>query len=175
MAECGAEDEIWKDVIYYEGRYMVSNRGRVRSLLGRGEKTVMTARETRQGYIRINLTRASGEKQTISLSRLVAQHFLKDWDPDLTVNHKNWNKEDNRVGNLEMMTISQNSSNRCKDDCESRFVGVTLRENGKWRARVWTGGERICLGSFLTEEEAAAARDAYVVENGLDLKLNFPV
>jgi hypothetical protein len=164
--------ELWRDVIHYEGRYMVSNMGRVRSLLGR-DSIVLRSRTNQSGYERITLKRFGGGKQTISIARLVAQHFLSDWDPDLTVNHINWDREDNRVANLEMMTVTENCSNRCKEDCESRFIGVTSHGPGRWRARVWTGGERLSLGTFSTEEEAARARDAYVLDNCLAHKLNF--
>ena len=38
----------------------------------------------------------------------MAEHFLPDWDPQLVVNHKDENKQNNHVSNLEMMTLGEN-------------------------------------------------------------------
>lgn len=56
----------------------------------------------------------------------------------------------------------------------SRFIGVR-KHHGGWRASLCVNYEQMNLGHFATEEEAARARDAEVVELGIDAPLNFPV
>jgi hypothetical protein len=55
----------------------------------------------------------------------------------------------------------------------SRFVGVELANQKKgWTARLWVNGDRLGLGTFETEEEAALAWNAAVIKHGLDRPLN---
>ena len=51
------------------------------------------------------------------MHRLVAEAFLPDWNPELTVNHKDGNKLHNDFENLEMMTIVENNRHYQEDDC----------------------------------------------------------
>jgi group I intron endonuclease len=69
-----------------------------------------------------------------------------------------------------------------EESATSKFHGISLnvckKKSGKsyyrWFARAYTGYERIFLGSFEKEEDAARAYDEYVVENNLPNPLNFP-
>lgn len=111
------EIEIWKPVVGYEGLYEVSNIGRVKSL----SRTVCTKKSQYQkseriliqrigtvGYPILELCRLSKSK-TISVHRLVAKSFLENKNNYPYINHKDGNKINNHVDNLEWCTPSQNN------------------------------------------------------------------
>lgn len=107
------EKEIWKSVEGYKGLYEVSNFGRVRSLdrmvinsdgvkrLWKGEirKPYKDARENK-GYLRVGLHK-DGIIKKFAIHRLVAKAFLQNPYNLPQVNHKDENKANNCVSNLE--------------------------------------------------------------------------
>lgn len=96
-----SEEEVWKDVIGYEGLYQVSNLGRVKSLLRGGtEGKILCPLEHRQGYLHVRLCKKGVYKQ-FSIHRLVAITYLDNPNNFLEVNHIDENKKNNRVDNLE--------------------------------------------------------------------------
>ena len=117
--------EIWKPVKGHEKSYEVSNRGRIRSLFW-GQ--ILNLRKTMHGYLRVPLS-IQGVPRIYRVHQLVAQAFLgyKGWAENhrkrggivlpakwkygtsLVVHHKNHDREDNRVENLEIMTWSENA------------------------------------------------------------------
>lgn len=114
------EEEIWIDVIGYEGYYKVSNLGRVRSLdryinridgkinFCKGRMIVIQYNHRNNVYI--VMLNKNGNRKAISLHQLVAQHFVHNDDPvnKTTVNHKDGNRENNKAENLEWDTYSEN-------------------------------------------------------------------
>ena len=92
-------NEVWKDVKDYEGLYQISDKGRVKSLWFGKEKILKPGRDT-CGYLQVNLSK-NGEKKTYQVHRLVAKSFLPNPDNLSEVNHKDENKENNIVENLE--------------------------------------------------------------------------
>lgn len=104
------EKEIWKDIPGYSGRYKVSNYGRIRSFVkGRDKSHLMMTKIDRYGYEEVSLTRVDGKKVSRTVHRIVAETFLEKGDETTnTVNHKNGVKVDNRLKNLEWVTVSEN-------------------------------------------------------------------
>lgn len=98
--------EIWKDCKGYEGLYQVSNLGRVwnvklqRYLKGSYDK---------DGYIRVHLTAKNGKTKSEKIHRLVALAFLDNPNNYPVVNHKDENKQNNRVENLEWCSTKYNN------------------------------------------------------------------
>ena len=101
--------EIWKDIEGYEGLYQVSNLGNVRSLdrvvtnyqgsfIKKGE--VKTICNLTKGYKGVCLCK-DGKQKTHKVHRLVAQAFLPNPDNLPQVNHKDEDKTNNSVNNLE--------------------------------------------------------------------------
>jgi hypothetical protein len=115
-------EEIWKDVVGYEGLYEVSNYGRVRSLHFRTttEKYFIQIRVGGAGYCKCTLCR-NREKDTIEVHRLVAMAFMDNPFNLPCVNHKDEDKTNNFVyvnpdgtvdvdkSNLEWCTYSYNN------------------------------------------------------------------
>lgn len=110
--------EIWKDIPNFEGRYQVSNFGRVKSLKRKvktGRNGYRTINETfikprndnNRGYQTINL-RIYPQKYSISLHRLVAKMFIPNPNNLPEVNHKDSNPSNNNAKNLEWCTQSYN-------------------------------------------------------------------
>ena len=100
------KEEEWKDVIGYEGVYRISNQGRVMSLWY-GKTRIRKLSENNRGYTFIVLRKNKSYKNFL-IARLLAQHFLPDWDKSLNVDHINGVKTENHVDNLRMVTNAQN-------------------------------------------------------------------
>lgn len=108
--------EIWKEVKEYEGKYEVSNLGRVKSLNRyveyneRGhfiKECILTLVDNGSGYFWVNLNKDNKGKQ-FYIHRLVAQAFIGDIE-GLTINHLDFNKSNNTVDNLEIVTMKENN------------------------------------------------------------------
>lgn len=107
------QKEIWKDLIGYEGYYMVSNYGRIRSL----ERTVKNRTNKvadkilklsdRNGYKYIQLCK-NNEKPFHPVHRIVANNFIPNTHNKPHVNHIDGNPSNNNVSNLEWCTPSEN-------------------------------------------------------------------
>ena len=103
------KDEIWKDVVGFEGLYQVSNLGRVKSLNYKrtGKAKIMKPYKTKKGYLRIYLTK-NNKIFRFRLHRLVAFAFLENPNNFDQINHKNEIKTDCRVLNLEWCDANYN-------------------------------------------------------------------
>lgn len=96
--------EVWKDVVGYEGRYQVSNNGRVQSLIsGR----TMSLFDNGKGYLGVALSK-NGNVKRFYVHRLVAMAFLENRNNYPEVNHKNGDKSDDSLKNLEWCDRSHN-------------------------------------------------------------------
>lgn len=101
--------EIWKDVPNYEGLYQVSNLGVIKSLptkRRRWEK-ILKQKLTKDGYYETTLFK-DGKYKYIRTHRIVAMTFLKEDKIRNEVNHKDGNKLNNNLENLEWVTPSEN-------------------------------------------------------------------
>lgn len=111
-------EEIWKDMVGYESLYQISNLGNVKCLpkyiysLGypelRKEKP-LKAHINRYGYLQVCLSKNKKIK-TIYVHRLVAQTFIPNPNNLPCVNHKDEDKTNNRVENLEWCTHKYNNN-----------------------------------------------------------------
>lgn len=113
-------EEIWKDIEGYEGVYQVSNLGRVKSLTrfkkdgksGGGhiqKEKILKPKIGTSGYLEVDLRRNGGHKY-VRIHRLVAQTFILNFDNLPIVNHKDENKTNNCVDNLEWCSVKYNTN-----------------------------------------------------------------
>lgn len=98
--------EIWKDIEGYEGCYQVSNLGRVKSLKF-GKEKILTPTINSRGYYHTCL-RKDGRSDTVYIHRIVAKAFLPNPDNLPLINHKDEDKTNNRVDNLEWCSVYYN-------------------------------------------------------------------
>ena len=110
-----SESEVWKDVIGYEGLYQVSNKGDVRSVdrinhIGRKYSgRTLKPRYAGLGYINVGLYK-NGKMKNKYIHRLVAEAFIPSHNNYLEINHKDENKNNNHVNNLEWCTSKYNTN-----------------------------------------------------------------
>ena len=105
--------EIYKDIIGYEGLYQISNEGNVKSLIKRyGFEKVLKAGITKAGYKTVTLCK-NKKRESLQIHRIVAEHFLLK--TDLCVNHKDCNKLNNNVNNLEWVSYKENTNHARKN------------------------------------------------------------
>ena len=95
--------EEWKDIVGFEGLYKVSTLGRVKSL----RKNKIMSFTTRSGYSVLNL-RKEGKRYSKQVHRLVADAFIENPQNKPIVNHKDTNRKNNNVNNLEWCTQKEN-------------------------------------------------------------------
>lgn len=97
--------EVWKDVNGWEGTYKISNTGRITGPRGY-RKTFITS----NGYETVMFKCSPKNKiERHYVHRLVSQHFLTNKLNYPCVNHKDFDRANNNVNNLEWCTYSQNS------------------------------------------------------------------
>lgn len=106
--------EEWRPVAGYEGAYEVSNTGRVRSLArldsaGNRRQSRELAPATSNGYLYVNLSK-DGKGTPHRIHVLVARAFIGERPPGLEVHHRDHDKQNNHVTNLEYVTPQVNSA-----------------------------------------------------------------
>lgn len=135
-------EEIWKDVIGYEGRYQISNMGQLKGF-GRSPKgVILNLSSSWNGYLTKNLYK-NWDYQPIKIHRLVCQHFIENPENKPFINHKNGIKTDNRVENLEWCTFSENM-------LHAKRTGLSPSPHGENHAK-----------AILTNEQVIYIRQTY--------------
>lgn len=142
------EQEIWRDIVGFEGSYQVSNFGRVKSvnrfvtyINGRVhivEEKILKLRHTRRGYAHICLVDANKKKYNKSVHRLVAQAFIPNLNNLPQVNHLNEIRKDNNVANLEWCSAEYNLNYGNRNRLASETLGkdvIQLTMNGEFICR----------------------------------------
>lgn len=109
-------EEIWKTIKGYENYYQISNQGRVKSVTrfvndNNGvvllKSKILNPMINEKGYLRIGLSK-NNQRKYKRIHRLVAEAFIPNPDNKPQINHKNGIKTDNRVSNLDWVSISEN-------------------------------------------------------------------
>lgn len=144
--------EVWKDIAGYEGYYQVSNLGRIKSLQTMKyshikkcaiavmrEKILKPYPDTKK-YLLVDLKK-DGNRDTQKVHRLVAKAFISNENNYPQVNHKDENKQNNCVDNLEWCTNQYNSTygtakERMADKHKKKVIqfSVTGEVVNKWNS-----------------------------------------
>ena len=158
------ETEIWKVIPNYE-KYEVSNFGNVKSLsrdvknrwnVRIVKETLMKSILRPDGYYSINL-RKNGCPKSFLIHQLVAICFLnhKPNRLELVINHKDFNKQNNNINNLEIITQRENTNLKHLKS-SSKYTGVTWnKKSNKWQSQIIINGKCKYLGLFLNENDAS--------------------
>lgn len=160
--------EIWKDVLNYEGYYQISNLGNLKSLSRivsnkRGEyvlpERLLSLSKTTRGYLQVTLHKDSKQK-TFLLHQIVAIAFLdhKPCGLKRVVDHIDENITNNRVDNLQLLTCRENVRRVPKDKYTSKYKGVHYRKRDKiFVAQIYLNNKVVHLGRYKNEYDAHLA------------------
>lgn len=108
--------EIWKPIKGFEGLYEISNTGLVKSLrrevpnnggISIVKEKILKPQKEKNGYLRIGLNKRN-KKYMFLIHRLVAESFISNVNNYAEINHKDGNKSNNNVDNLEWCSRSYN-------------------------------------------------------------------
>lgn len=111
--------EIWKGIYGYEGKYQVSNLGRIKSLsrkrwngftYANKKEQILKPRLKQHGYLRVCLYDGNRNSKDVEIHRLVAQAFIPNPNNLPCVNHKDENPQNNKVLNLEWCDYKYNNN-----------------------------------------------------------------
>ena len=107
----------WRDVVGFEGLYLVSDQGEIKSIERRKtnnggtqfvNERIRVLTPDRDGYLKVCLSK-NGHHYVKSVHRLVAEAFIPNPYNLPVINHINEDKQDNRVKNLEWCTVQHNT------------------------------------------------------------------
>ena len=127
--------EIWHDTEGYEGLYQVSNKGHVKSLKW-GKERILRPMINSSGYYHIGLYN-DGVRKAFRLHRLVAEAFIPNPDNLPEINHRDENKKNNCVENLEWCDRGYNINYGTRNERVSRKI-LQYSKSGDF-IREWTG------------------------------------
>jgi predicted XRE-type DNA-binding protein len=121
-------EEIWKDVVGYEGFYQISNTGRLKRILKLRKyrdynSKILSPVKDKDGYYRTSIVCENKKRKTVIIHRLVAESFINNPLNKKCVNHINGIKDDNRVNNLEWATVLENNLHAIKTGLKKSLSG----------------------------------------------------
>lgn len=144
--------EVWKDIKDFEGLYVVSNTGKVKSMerfvmnnggLQHRHERILKSNITKFGYKTVILCK-EGKTYPKSVHRLVAEAFIPNPDNKPNVDHIDTNPSNNNVDNLRWVTQQENARN----SLTRKHISNSKKGHAYW-------------GRPLTEEERKKISDAH--------------
>ncbi len=126
---------IWKDVVGYEGIYMVSSNGDVKALnpQRRKNRKVLSQCINSSGYLVIGLIK-DGVQKLKYVHTLITTAFLENPENKKFTNHKNSIRTDNRLENLEWCTAKENTKHMIENGRRPKKNNYPKnRKKAKWQ------------------------------------------
>lgn len=171
------DQEIWKDVLGYEGMYQISSLGRVKSLSRKGgngslkKEAFLKPCLEKKGYFRYKLYKNSKALNFLA-HRLVANAFIENPLNKISINHIDSIKTNNSIDNLEWVSVLENNCHKSsKIKSSSKYIGVSFYKRlKKWESYIKFRGKLIFLGRYKTEQEAYAKRVEFEKNNNIENK-----
>ena len=108
---------MWNSI---SNKYEVSDKGEIRN---KKTKRILHQFVGKDGYLRVQF-----DGKTKTVHRIVAKSFLKTSKNKLVVNHKDGNKQNNNISNLEWVTSSENQKHAYQNNLKPRLIGI---KNGR--------------------------------------------
>ena len=174
--------EEWRPVVEFPDRYEVSNLGRVRSIEKKFFHKIKSQHQTTTSnylYVAISVNNKTVSR---SVHRMVAEAFIPNPLNKEQVNHKDSNRHNNHVDNLEWVTRSENIQHGRKygnisdkhsigvksNKASSRFHNVFWNEKQqRWQPSVKLNGRRLSQKCFKDEIECAKFVNQLLLEHGI--------
>ena len=155
--------EIWKPVKGYAGLYEVSNLGRLRSLPRKGTKggIISATYSNTKHYAHVPLTK-NAKGRTVSLHRIVAEAFIPNPENKPQVNHKDGNKRNNAVDNLEWATPEENMQHAFRTGLKDTKAAVAA--NSRSVAQIIEGKVIKTFSSVREAEKATGASNQNIIK-----------
>jgi hypothetical protein len=173
MAKNKRDTSKWFEIKGFDGIYKMTVDGRIKSItryvdrknwkpncsekfLVKGKELIIT--KSSEGYLTTSLFK-NGEKIGVKLHRLIAIHFIPNPENKPFINHINGIRDDNRLENLEWVTIRENGTHgKISITKTSKYTGVSIcRRSGRWKAYASLNKKSTFLGRYDTEQEANQA------------------
>lgn len=161
-------EEIWKEVEEFNGAYLISNKGRLKSVkrgikwngtIRHQEDKIMSQVINKSGYIEYQIT-YNGKHYSRKAHRLVAMAFIPNIDNKPFINHKDGIKTNNNVNNLEWCTNRENVQHAYNNELIHKAKAILqFTKDGKFLRR-WKNSSEITreLGIGKTTIHAACKR-----------------
>lgn len=139
--------EVWKDIPGYEGKYQASTFGRIRSLRFKSKKRILIRKImiTKEGRTKIDLINNDGTRRWTNVGRIILETFVGK--SDLTVHHKDKNPLNNKLENLEYLSVKENvratectpvkSTNRTTGEIKHYEALRDVKNDGYSMRNVW--------------------------------------
>ena len=110
-----APNEEWKEIEDFP-RYLISNKGRIKSIVRKGKPIILRQATTEKGYKTVRLYNKKYPKGINKrVHRLVAAAFLQDFSADKEIHHANGNRSQNEAENLQCLTRFQHIEQHRKE------------------------------------------------------------
>ena len=170
-------EEIWKDIKGYEGKYQISNLGRVKSLYTQNQykktyRTLIMKLGKRNGYNVIVLENKRNNRRCYQIHRLVAEAFLKNPNNFQIINHIDENRTNNNVNNLEWCTQKYNVLHSVRKMCKpknrigksgEKYIRIkNINNTTYYEVTVPYKNKRKFLGLFKDIKEAVNTREEFI-------------
>lgn len=169
--------EEWRPVVGFESEYEVSNRGRVRSTVyqsarnGIHRKRLLKQKVNSTGYMQVYL-RAPGRFVSRRVHRLVAEAFIPNPGNLPVVDHIDFNRTNNDIGNLQWLTYGENTRRarhrmhgRRPTKTNSGEPYIHKRPYGTYELTI----SKRYIGTFKSIDDAVEKRDEILAQEGFSL------
>jgi len=150
--------EVWKDIEGYDGVYQISNYGRCRSRYTKNGTNYIDKNNwifknpiMNDGYGRYVLI-SNRKRKKVYVHHLVWKHFSNIDKNELVIDHIDFDRMNNHIDNLQLLTRRENSS-KSRIKKHSKLIGARKTKN-KWYSSIRNKKENIYLGVFETELDA---------------------
>lgn len=160
--------EIWKDVVGYEGRYQVSDQGHVKTLTRKVYRSdgrlhyvqrekILAGSPSGNGYPMVNLGSGSGKSAMKYVHELILQAFVGSRETGMECRHLDGNRLNNWLGNLKWGTSKEQADDR-------RRHGTNVGNRGRTRGMHYNCGEDAAKAKF-TESDVREIRRVFAEGN----------